>query len=350
MATGFPVKGTGGATTYSANSVLSSSDLNDGFGSLNLLFNAQNSAGKNVIINGGMDIWQRGTTSTANTTYTTADRWYCYSNATTFTWSQNSTAPTGLRYSLSGTVNSGSGTCQFQHPVETANTIPLAGQTATLSFYAATTGPTGQAPSLQFSYSTAVDAGMGGSYTAISGTTNYFPAISGSFQRYSVTYTIPSTAKSLQFLINSNSTMTTGQSFSLAGVQLELGSVATPFSRAGGSIGGELALCRRYYWRETATAAYTSFGQGLSSNTTQARILIQTPGMRTMPSSTIEFGNLGLYDGTAMYPVTGMGLAESGSDSILFTATVASGLTQYRGYNLLGNNSTSAYVGFSAEL
>jgi hypothetical protein len=37
MATGFPVKGTGGSTTYSNGSTLSASDLNDGFGTLNLL-------------------------------------------------------------------------------------------------------------------------------------------------------------------------------------------------------------------------------------------------------------------------------------------------------------------------
>jgi hypothetical protein len=37
MATGFPVKGTGGSTTYANGNPLSASDLNDGFGTLNLL-------------------------------------------------------------------------------------------------------------------------------------------------------------------------------------------------------------------------------------------------------------------------------------------------------------------------
>lgn len=37
MAVGFPVKGTGGASTYAAGNQLSATDINDGFGTLNLL-------------------------------------------------------------------------------------------------------------------------------------------------------------------------------------------------------------------------------------------------------------------------------------------------------------------------
>jgi hypothetical protein len=37
MATGFPVKGTGGSTSYANGNALSASDLNDGFGTLNFL-------------------------------------------------------------------------------------------------------------------------------------------------------------------------------------------------------------------------------------------------------------------------------------------------------------------------
>ena len=38
-----------------------------------------------------------------------------------------------------------------------------------------------------------------------------------------------------------------GAYWEMAQCQLEIGSAATPFARAGGSIGGELALCQRYY-------------------------------------------------------------------------------------------------------
>jgi len=39
-----------------------------------------------------------------------------------------------------------------------------------------------------------------------------------------------------------------------------------------------------------------------------------------------------------------------GGNVIAVTATVASGLTQYRMYSIRTNNSTSGYIGFSAEL
>ena len=83
MAVGFPLK-----TTYANGDVYSASDVNDTNGTINLLgLSASTSAGKNAMINGGMDIWQRGTTSASITTSIvyTADRWAAISGASTGT-------------------------------------------------------------------------------------------------------------------------------------------------------------------------------------------------------------------------------------------------------------------------
>jgi len=73
MATGWPMK-----TTYADGDVYSAQDVNDITGTINLLTSStlSYSAGKNAIINGGMDIWQRGTSITGTSGIPhTADRW-----------------------------------------------------------------------------------------------------------------------------------------------------------------------------------------------------------------------------------------------------------------------------------
>jgi hypothetical protein len=58
---------------------------------------------------------------------------------------------------------------------------------------------------------------------------------------------------------------TTGATFYLTGVQLEVGTQATTFTTAGGSYGAELALCQRYYYKtyNTSVVPGTSTIEGL---------------------------------------------------------------------------------------
>lgn len=69
---------------------------------------------------------------------------------------------------------------------------------------------------------------------------------STSFQRISMTFTVPSTAKTIRIGLIS-STLNNTEFIAWSGIQLEQGSYPTPFSRSGGTIGGELSLCQRYY-------------------------------------------------------------------------------------------------------
>ena len=81
MATGFPVKGTGGGTTYANGNALSASDLNDGFGTLNLLsaFYTGNPALVGAIET--CNVVASAATGTINVDAKTSTVWYYTSNA-----------------------------------------------------------------------------------------------------------------------------------------------------------------------------------------------------------------------------------------------------------------------------
>lgn len=204
---------------------------------------------RNRIINGGMIVWQRGT-SFANTTTYTADRWFVNRNG----------GGTGVTASRSGSVGnyylkisrdsgtSATGALDVRQVIETLNCADLAGQTVTLSFNAYV-GANYSASNLaaEIRYSTATDDGVNivgswvsGAYSTLTLTT--------SSTRYSISYTIPSNALTLMVrFVGGNYSGTAGadDSVYINNVQLEKGSVVTPLEVR--SYGTELALCQRYY-------------------------------------------------------------------------------------------------------
>ena len=314
-------------------------------------FPASTPAGKNAIINGGMDIWQRGTSSSTNVNYGSADRWWLYYGAGTCTVSQEtSVVPTGFRYAAKLTQSSTSTTnLQFDQSIETNNSIPMAGKTVTLSGYVAATAST--TITIALNYSTSTDVANTGSWTAIA-TTSGSPTLTigtTTYQRIVATYSVPSNAQSLQIQMGTTS-IASGTSIYITGVQLELGSTATTFSRAGGSIGGELALCQRYYWRtNSATDGSSAFGVGPGTSTTVSDAVIKNPVTMRIAPTIPDYAGLRVYDSVTATTVSSLVITGAGVDNTRVAATVASGLTQYRPYELIGNSGTS-YLGFSAEL
>jgi hypothetical protein len=147
--------------------------------------------------------------------------------------------------------------------------------------------------------------------------------------------------------------LVSGRTVTVTGVQLELGSSPTPFTRAGGTIAGELAACQRYYWRNTSGQNNSRLGPvGSFSSSTNAYILATMPvTMRTAPTS-VDFSTLALYDFNSDIAVTNVVITTNcaSPQSALLTCTVASGGTQYRPAQLEANNSSTAYIGLSAEL
>jgi hypothetical protein len=139
------------------------------------------------------------------------------------------------------------------------------------------------------------------------------------------------------------------------GIQTEYGSKATPFQTAsGGSPQAELAMCQRYYYRNSDSSTnYASFiPAAITSNTTQSDAYLPLPvTMRTKPSS-VDFANLQTYDyvAGAGYAISNVTINSNSSPTIAVASLTFATATAGRFIIVRGNNSASAYLGFSAEL
>jgi hypothetical protein len=315
-----------------------------------------NVAGKNAIINGGFDVWQRGTSFT--TTEYTADRWYAIRTGTVTLTRQTSGAPSGSQYYVRQVSGANASIIDFIQLIETANVVPMQGKTVTLSFKVRRNASLLSDFAYYVQKSATVDAGNGASWTTIV-TANIANSLlptgttSSDWYSFATSLSIPNdgTANSIRIILEPSSQMPINSSFDLAQVQLELGSTATPFSRAGGTIQGELAACQRYYWR-AGGAAYQHYGFGVGATGTISAILINNPtSMRAAPTS-VDYSTLALLDGTVLIgsAVPTIVAVYSGPNLTTIDATVASGVTVNRPYRLISNNSTSGFIGFSAEL
>jgi hypothetical protein len=324
-------------------------------------------AGGNKIINGNFGVWQRGTSFTNPGTSGgaagyTADRWAVVYDANP-NWSVSQQTFTPGTAPVAGYEGTFFGRFNAQHTTTSTYRVVIqkiedvrtfAGQTVTLSFWAKTTS--------NFTLPSVVlqqDFGSGGS-GRVDKTLASSVAITTSWQRFSYTIALDAlTGKTIG--ISSFLTLGFGMPLSSAavldlwGVQLEYGSKVTPFQTAsGGSIQGELAMCQRYYWRQSsdATAVYAIYGNGIANSTTNCGVAIANPvQMRTTPT-TIDAATLQVNDGATVTAVTAAAIvgARSTSKIVSIDATVAAGLTVSRGYIFGANNSSSSYIGFGAEL
>jgi hypothetical protein len=285
-------------------------------------------AGKNAVINGGMDIWQRGTSFTNGGQYT-ADRWYFDISASTVTSTRESTiVPAGFQYSWKVSKSAGSSTATLMgQTIETANAIQFAGKTVTVSFYAAADTATTFTPVL--TYSTSVDNPRSGSWTNITPTVNGSTSVSTTtFVRIVSTFAVPSTVKSLFMYIEP--TVASGANIYVTGFQLEVGNVATPFSRAGGTIQGELAACRRYlpaYINNASAQANTVVGYAYATNGGLWSIPFDVPA-RVQPTGMTVTGThnaFALNTPTTVTPAFNTANVNNASITASFTITAGQG-------------------------
>ena len=294
---------------------------------------------KNYIINGGFDVWQRGTSFTGQLStgaYRTADRINTDGGvADTGTFSQSTDTPDGFKYSWKLDRTGGSdGRISFHISVENG-WDKLNSKTVTLSLYAKTTNSQ-QISDIYVYADSAINIG------GIIPTT--------AWQRFSKTFTLSKTGGG-NFICRFD-TNYSNKDLYITGIQLEEGSVATPFEQR--PYGLELSLCQRYLPYRSYFNNYTNHGTGVANSTTQATIEIpQKTTARTIPTAVTWAGSMILVQNGATFAVTGISIAlpvVQSPDRIRILVDVSSGLTANEKVSLQNNNDTTAYIEISTEL
>ena len=350
---------------------------------------------RNRIINGDMRIAQRGTSnvlpSTSAGIYTTVDRWAVNTGTLTsaMTMNQNnlsfSDAPyqQGLRQSSNLVVNSAGTSTSFAiwQVIEGYNAQDLVwgtpfGSPVTLSFW--------------------VKASITGNYTfhIISAGTDYsylapYTVVNPNTWEYK-TLTIPPPPNGstwgtgtaawgylqFRFIQPSASTGTSGWSsgvlqklygtvnlvdvqgatWAITGVQLERGTVATPFEVR--NYAQELQLCQRYFTQLGGQSIFNAFGVGIANQATTANIRCFLPVPMRSPANAsatgVSVGNMVLNGNVAgtwsTTTVTAINWNYQNINEVGITATVAGGLGINWPYILAANNSLSPLIQINNEL
>jgi hypothetical protein len=140
---------------------------------------------------------------------------------------------------------------------------------------------------------------------------------------------------------------TNGATFYITGVQLEIGTSATPFERR--LYNQELANCQRYYWKNIVTVANAGFGLvGAFSSTTTLYCSIQYPvPMRTAP--TITQSGTSIANGAVGSVVTSIPGATIGANGAVIGFTAGASFTIGQGGYVYGPT-IGNYVDYTAEL
>jgi hypothetical protein len=269
-------------------------------------------SGKNGFINGGFDIWQRGTSFTSTGVYM-ADRWYLGGSNPNMT-NTRVAGTDGSTYALRLQRNSGSTSTAgipIGQSVEIANATPYQGKTVTISFMAragANFSAASNNITVQFITGTSSTEANRMAVAYASGDTtaiNSSATLTTSWQRFSYTTTLGATVSQFFIYIERGCTGTAGANdwCDITNVQIEVGSVATNFTRTGGTIQGELAACQRYYYVSDAKVVW--WGNVTSGQNYYGNWWLPVP-MRVAPTmTTTDIENAGFNSGAPSTTVIG---------------------------------------------
>ena len=351
-------------------------------------FNLIGAGRRNLIINGDMQVAQRGTSFTpVSPADFTLDRWSYESGNTSAVLdiTQDSDGPVGFTKCLKVDVQTAdtpiatNGYAYMQYLVEGTDAAPAGfgasdGKSITVSFWHKHTATGTYCVSIRNKYSSGTDRSIVGEYyqkasdvweystitfppcpdgtwttdSADAGFRLGFALAMGSI--YHAAKGVWVSANDLSTANQINTFASNSNNFRITGVQLELGKVATPFEHR--SYGEELALCQRYYQKHTVGDTYQYIGNVCVAHTTTA--VAQTwhlnPTMRAAP----QLSNTGwrwkrMTGGLDNVAITSSTLNDATADDVSVYWSVASTTVGYVGM-LESDGTSSAYIAFDAEL
>ena len=321
----------------------------------------------NPVLNSAFQVWQRGTSFAFNNSNGyTADRWYAQVPNTAATISRQVTNDTTnlpfIQYCARLARNSGStstGAITFQQSFETINSIPYVGKTVTFSFYARAGANFSAASSNLVVYlitGTGTDQNHSNGYTGQALPVSTNATLTTTWQRFTYTATLAATATEIATAFTFSPTGTAGANdwYEITGLQLEVGSVATPFKTYAGTIQGETSACQRYYQLiASGTSKILGVGYYVSATGIDGPIINLPVEMRTTPTISIVSGTnyfLSVSAGGGNDNLNSVTLASESTNrtAFFFNNSEAAG-TAGQGCRIQTNNA-AAFLAVQAEL
>ena len=339
---------------------------------------------RNVIINGAMNVAQRGTSSTGaggSDGYLTLDRWKTtFNSAGRLTMTQDSSAPSGFANSLklactTADTSVAAGEYFFlQQNIEGQNLQGFAKGTSDAKPFALSFWVKGNA-----SATYVAELYDNDNTRQISKTFN----VTTDWTRIELTYPADTTgaldddnAKSLNLAIwlhagttytsgtlnssawasNTNANRAAGissfydstsRTFFITGVQLEVGQNPTEFEHE--PFEKTLDKCQRYFYRWNSDVGYSFFAPGYCYSATGVNIMGQMPVPMRAAQTFSSNGNWRICSDSCIN-VTNLALDKAQDDTPNISVTTGGGNTTGNCYGLGDNNDTSAYLQFDSEL
>lgn len=282
---------------------------------------------RNLIINGAMQVAQRGTSKTGitGTSYPTVDRFkFSLDSCGTWTSTQEDDAPDGFAssckiecttadasisssdYVILQHILEGQDLQQLQYGTSSAKDITISfwvksNKTGTYTLelqtdgseenpiqYSVNSSGVWEYKSLTFSGNTSDSLSNDNTLGLV---VNWWVAAGSTWAGGTYNENTWQNTNANRAVGNLNLADTVGNYFQITGVQLEVGDVATPFEHR--SYGEELALCQRYFERLTSTSNMDCIADGHMWNTTAGYGKLNWSPKRADP--TVTFGSASSY-------------------------------------------------------